>query len=60
MCVIQGTLPVDYMSDSGLFTSHVIFANARQILEQYSASISIYYCSIGNDTDLTCVKSRCN
>jgi len=39
--VVQGTLPVDYLDDSGEFSSHGIFANARQILEQFNVSISL-------------------
>jgi len=40
--MFQGTLPVDYLSDSGgEFSAQSIFTNACQILQQYNASVYI-------------------
>jgi len=46
--LVQGTLPVDYLGDSGLLSAHGIFANAHQILEQYNASTAFSYLLIKN------------
>jgi len=44
--VVQGTLPVDYLVESGEFSSQNIFANARQILQQYNVSIVSSLCDV--------------
>jgi len=46
--LVQGTLPVEYLSDSGPLSAHGIFANAHQILEQYNASTAFTYLLIKN------------
>ena len=48
MVLVQGTLPVEYLSDSGPLSAHGIFANAHQILEQYNASTAFTYLLIKN------------
>ena len=41
VALVQGTLPVDYLDDRAEFSSQGIFTNARQMLEQFNASISV-------------------